>query len=59
MDSLGKRYSLMPSFDRRLDMEEILTRPANEVIEYYMRTLVGADYPILNQTESDILTVGS
>ena len=58
MDSLGKLYGLIPSFDRRLEMEEVLTRPPNEAIEYYMRTLMGADYSMLNQTERDILTVG-
>lgn len=58
MDSLGKLYAIMPAFDRRLELEEILTRPTNEAIEYYMRTLMGADYPMLNQTERDILTVG-
>lgn len=58
MDSLGKLYDIMPSFDRRLEMEQILTRPPNEAIDYYMRTLMGSDYPNLNQTERDILTVG-
>ena len=57
MDSLGKLYDIMNTFDRRLEIEQLLTRPANEAIEYYMRTLMGSDYAMLNQTERDILTV--
>ena len=39
-------------------MDQLLTRPVNEAIEYYMRTTVGPDYPMLNQAERDILTSG-
>ena len=58
MDALTRLYSLMNTFDRNLELDQLLTRPPNEAIEYYMRTLMGADYPLLNQTEREILTVG-
>ena len=58
MENIGTLYKLLGSFDYRLEMEQLLTRPVNEAIEYYIRTTVGADYPMLNQAERDILATG-
>ena len=49
---------MIGTFDFRLEMDQLLTRPVNEAIEYYMRTTVGANYPMLNQAERDILATG-
>ncbi len=51
MEATGELYRILNELDIRLDIEELLTRPVNEAIEYCMRTTVGADYPMLNQTE--------
>ena len=51
-------YEMLAGFDTRVDMKELLSRPATDAMDYYMRTVMEDDYNLIQGTERAILMSG-
>ena len=52
-----KLFELLDGFAQNIPVQDLFSKPLNEVAETYMRGVVGTDYNVLNEQEHNILMV--